>query len=445
MATGKLRSMSFGSKTPVSRNPSPTMPGGPPTKRTTRSSNITLTAPEIEAQPSTVTDAASAHSYLKKKSLCHATEPYTLNHIISVLLQIMQISGSTPLPVITAIRSVVFLLKQHVVDEIMDAAARQITTTVAQQVTDTITAKLVDHVIAAIAPQVARILSASESLENSIQKTKQHKTLPDYPDTEVEKTKQLTELTPQIIDHIMTAINPQIEQLTSTSDSLSTSLENTSKIHQILGECMDLDRDINAAADRITNATDTVHSAIEDCHSSINRLSPSLETTQDQIHLLSLKLLDLQDAHSPPTPQLEAPKPAPFSSITTAWPSGPTRLHTSRGSPPNVQAFAPQPHPSQSPRNSNTQHQVPPIDEALARSAIRARQILLDPIIGNPVFPPEINHNDALDKIHTAIKAALAPNGRNDNVKALLQLRNGGIIVELDNEETALRLRDNAT
>ncbi|KAG2741121.1 hypothetical protein P692DRAFT_20691751, partial [Suillus brevipes Sb2] len=207
------------------------MPGGPSTKRTTRSSIITLTSTEIEAQANTVFDATSAHSFLKKKSLCHATEPYTLNHIISVLLQITQISGSTPLPVITAIRSVVFLLKQHVVDEISEATACQISNTVAQQVTDTVATKLVDH----------------------------------------------------------------IDQLTSTSKSLTSSLENASKINQVLGECIDLDRDITAAADRITNATDTIYSAIEDCHNSINRLSPSLETTQDQIHLLSSQLSDQAD------------------------------------------------------------------------------------------------------------------------------------------------------
>lgn len=124
--------MSFGSKTPVSRLLSPTMPGGPFIKRTTTLTNITLTPLEIEAQPSTVTDAASTHSFLKKKSLCHETKPYTLNHLISVLLQIMQIFSSMPLPVITTIRSIIFLLRQHVVDEISEAAANQISSMVAQ-------------------------------------------------------------------------------------------------------------------------------------------------------------------------------------------------------------------------------------------------------------------------------------------------------------------------
>ncbi|KAG2739629.1 hypothetical protein P692DRAFT_20644775, partial [Suillus brevipes Sb2] len=238
---------------------------------------------------------------------------YTLNHIISVLLQITQISGSTPLPVTTAIRSVVFLLKQHVVDEISDAAACQISTTVAQQVTDSVATKLVDH-------------------------------------------------------HIMTAINPQIDQLTTTSNSLTSSLENASKIHQMIGESIDLDRDITAAATRITNATDTIYSAIEDCHNAIDRLSPSLETTQDQIRLLSMQLMDQEDHQLfPPTPAPMDPTPTTYSNIATTLLSN---------------------------RPMNTQNKIPPVDEALARSAIRARQILLDPIAGNSTLPPEISHHD---------------------------------------------------
>lgn len=91
-------------------------------------------------------------------------------------------------------------------------------------------AKLVDHIIVAIAPQVARILSASEMLENTIQKTEQSKTTPKALDPEVEHLGKLIELTSQIIDHIMIAITPKINQLTSASNSLSISLENALKI-----------------------------------------------------------------------------------------------------------------------------------------------------------------------------------------------------------------------
>ncbi|KAG3230002.1 hypothetical protein P692DRAFT_20700839, partial [Suillus brevipes Sb2] len=212
------------------------MPGGPSIKRTTRSTNVILTSSEIEAQASTVNDATSAHLYLKKKSLCHATEPYTINHLISVLLQITQISGSTPLPVLTAIISVIFLLKQHETDEIAEAVATQVSTSVTQNISDSITTKLVDHVIATIAPQIARILTASESLEHAAQK----------------ETEQLRKL-----------------------------VENR----------IDLDRDIDASEDRITLATDTLLCAIEDCQNSIDLVTPSLETTQQRLNTLSLQFL----------------------------------------------------------------------------------------------------------------------------------------------------------
>ncbi|KAG2119714.1 uncharacterized protein F5147DRAFT_647611 [Suillus discolor] len=256
------------------------MPGGPSAKRIMRSTNVILTPTEIEAQPSTVTDAASAHLYLKKKSLCHATKPYTITHLILVLLQITQISGSIPLPVLTAIRSVVFLLKQHVIDEISMAAAQQIAQTVARQVSDSVTTKLVDHIVATIAPQVAHLLTASEKLENLIEKTENPKTLIN----EVDQDTDTNPVTPKIIDHITTAMAPQLERLSSTSSSLSKSLEEATKIYWKLDEQVDLDHDINAAAERITNTTDTICSAIKDCHNSINLLSASLKLTQESIN-----------------------------------------------------------------------------------------------------------------------------------------------------------------
>lgn len=437
--TGKIRSMSFGSKTPSSRNSSPTMPGGPSTKRTTRSTNVVLlTSAEIEAQPSTVNDAASAHLYLKKKSLCHATEPYTLNHLISVLLQITQISGSIPLPVLTAIRSVIFLLKRHEADEIAETVALQVSTTVAQQISDSITTKLVDHVIAAIAPQVAKILIASESLEHAAQSIELIKPLSSNPDPSPATTTQLTQLTPQILEQITSSLAPQLDQLTSTSKSLTNSLENSEQLRKLVESRVDLDRDIDASADRITHATDTLFCAIEDCQSSMDLISPSLETTQQRLNTLSLQFLT-----QPPTPSQPMPK-APqhnlYSNIATpkthtqipAYSAHPAT--TTRGYPPNpsrpIATSAPQPASA---------------DAAIARSAIRARQILLDPIPGNLFLPENISHEATSSKINTAITSALAPNNHQGHIKALIQLRNGGLIVELDSELTLTRLQEHNT
>ncbi|KAG2741122.1 hypothetical protein P692DRAFT_20752677, partial [Suillus brevipes Sb2] len=123
--------------------------------------------------------------------------------------------------------------------------------------------------------------------------------------------------------------------------------------------------------------------------------------------------------------------------------SSTNRPNTHLRPPQNSQTFAALPYPTQD-RTTPTLNQIPPVDAALARSAIRARQVLLDPIAGNLTFPPEISHQDALSKLCNAIKEALSPNDRDDNIKALLQLRNRGLIIELDSEETITRLQDNA-
>ncbi|KAG1817163.1 uncharacterized protein BJ212DRAFT_1480392 [Suillus subaureus] len=185
---------------------------------------------------------------------------------------------------------------------------------------------------------------------------------------------------------------------------------------------------------------DTIYSVIEDCHNSINALSPSLETIQDYIHTLSLQLTTQPD---PPPPTL--PRTTCFSDIVTAHvPGMEAHLYTSRGSPQNTQVYT---HNTQTAQNppSYTPLQIPLVDEALARSATHARQILLDPIPGNPMFPPGISHDDAIHKIRLTIKTALTPNDHNENIIALLQLCNGGLIMELDSEETVLRLQDSTT
>jgi flagellar biosynthesis/type III secretory pathway chaperone len=289
------------------------MPGGPSIKRTTRSTNVILTSSEIEVQASTVNDATSAHLYLKKKSLCHATEPYTINHLISVLLQITQISGSTPLPVLTAIRSVIFLLKQHETDEIAEAVATQVSASVTQNISDSITTKLVDHVIAAIAPQIARILTASKSLEHAAQSIESSKPLSSNPDSD-SNSATIAQLTPQILEQITATLTPQLDQLTSTSKSLTNSLEETEQLRKLVENRIDLDRDIDASEDRITHATDTLLCAIEDCQNSIDLVTPSLETTQQRLNTLSLQFLTQSNA--PPSPMPEAPRHNLYSNIT---------------------------------------------------------------------------------------------------------------------------------
>ena len=321
---------------------------GPPTshaasltpENNTRRTRRQTTREEIEAMPSAVKDIASAEKYLSSKLLCHLDEPFTLTHLTSCLFHITQISSSIPLPVTTAIRAVAFLMKKHAACEIAEAAA--------QQLSDTLTPRIVDHVIASIAPQVAKILTAAESLTKSMEESEHHR---------------------------------------ATLDR----------------ERLEKEQELSTVADRIQEAADTIFSSVEDCHNTISLLSPSLDATQERLNTLSKQIIPspAMQVYPPTLPQTHKPT---YSSIAA------TQLQ-------------------------------PTTDRAVGRAAIRARQILLDPIPGNTLFPPESPHIDIVKKLKSALSSIRTPATPEGDIRAVQVHRNGGIIIELDNEHIADWLR----
>ena len=326
------RSMSTGAGPPTSHAVSP--------ENNTRRTRRQTTREEIEAMPNAVKDIESAEKYLSSKLLCHINEPFTLTHLISCLFHITQISSAIPLPVTTAIRAVAFIMKKHAACEIAEAAAHHLS--------DTLSPRIVDHVIASIAPQVAKILIASESLAKSMEESELNRAT-----LEKERTEK--------------------------------------------------EQELSIAADRIQDAADTIFSSVEDCQNAISLLSPSLNATQERLNTLS--------------------KQIPSSSTTQALPSTPS-------------------HPPKPSYSSIAAAQLQPsTDRAVGRAAIRARQILLDPIPGNTLFPPEALHNDIVKKLKTALSSIRAPSTPEGDIRAVQVHRNGGIIIELDNEHIAEWLR----
>ncbi|KAG2743516.1 hypothetical protein P692DRAFT_20745645, partial [Suillus brevipes Sb2] len=215
--TSSRRSISVGRTSPVPRVTSPAY--GLNTRRTVRS---LATQESIELQVNKVMDSNSGKTFLESKLLCHIDQPFTLEHLISVLFQITQMSNTTPAPVIAATRAVAFILKEH--------AASELASLVAKQVTDNVTSKLVDHVIAAISPQVALVHSASQSL-------------------------------------------------TSTLD------EATNLHRSIERERTEKEDNIKTAADRIEDAADALYDSVETYQKALKTLAPSLDATQEKIDL----------------------------------------------------------------------------------------------------------------------------------------------------------------
>lgn len=233
-----------GTGPPKANTPPPI--GGPNTRRTIRTQP---TAEEIIATPNNVMDTDSAEKFLSSKLLCQEGQPYSLTHLVSILFHITQMSATTPLPVVSAIRAVAFILKKHTACEIAEAAARQL----ADTLSDAITGKIVDHAIAALAPQIASLHSASEALA-------------------------------------VTAKNAE--------DTLTTSLDKTERIHRLAkDERTEQEGGVSIAAERLEEVADALYASVSDCQNAINVLAPSLDVTQERVNRLSTQML----ATPPPT------------------------------------------------------------------------------------------------------------------------------------------------
>lgn len=187
-----------------------------------------------------VADYISAEQYLSSNLLCHLDEPFTLTHLISTHFYITQLL-KTPLPVITAIRATAFILKKH--------AADKITEMVTCQLTDSLMPKIVDHVIAAIAPQVAKVLETSTTLDSSL------------------------------------------KEVAATSQSLTSMLEKTDETYHLLERIQNKQEDnLQMAIEQVEKAANALYASAEDCHNTMKVFSPSLEATQDKINHLYMQL-----------------------------------------------------------------------------------------------------------------------------------------------------------
>ncbi|KAG2740247.1 hypothetical protein P692DRAFT_20753706, partial [Suillus brevipes Sb2] len=138
----------IGTGPPKTHSPPPTQ--APNTRRTTRTPN---SIEDIIAAPHDVMDTDSAEKFLTSKLLCLEDQSFTLAHLSSILFHITQMSAATPVPVVSAIRAVAFILKKHTACEIAEAAAKTLATSLSAALTESISTRLVDHTIAALAPQ----------------------------------------------------------------------------------------------------------------------------------------------------------------------------------------------------------------------------------------------------------------------------------------------------
>jgi hypothetical protein len=226
MATGKGRTLSVGLGNP-NREPTPT-----PTTRTRASTRNTvsllLTKDEIIQQEFDVKDTDSGITFLEKSPFRQPGEPLTNESLHLTILHITQYPG-IPRTAVEGLRAVALIL------ESIPSPPTNTSDETMQQFRDHLTSSLTEHVIAAISPQIASILTASESLKaNALEIAQMKKTLEDnQPDSGASK-----------------------------------------------------------AASRAEVAADAVLSSIADVKNAIEILAPSLNATQDSINKISSSITD---------------------------------------------------------------------------------------------------------------------------------------------------------
>ncbi|KIK37467.1 hypothetical protein CY34DRAFT_92670, partial [Suillus luteus UH-Slu-Lm8-n1] len=102
--------------------------------------------------------------------------------------------------------------------------------------------------------------------------------------------------------------------------------------------------------------------------------------------------------------------------------------------PPSTQT-SPMPQPTYS---SIAASNLPPsFDKAAARAALRAKQILIDPTPGHSLFPPDATNAVIAKRLSDALIEICSSDTPTGSVRSIQRLRNGGLIVELDNEQLA--------
>ncbi|KAG1773717.1 hypothetical protein EV702DRAFT_1048108 [Suillus placidus] len=211
----------------------------------------------------------------------------------------------------------------------------------------------------------------------------------------------------RLTDQITTATSPQVTQIQSASNALeSATLESENLCKNLQHEREEKEEDIKTAAERIKEATNTLHESVDECKAILKTLRPALETTKESVTQLST--------------QLSTPKPPPTNQSQESGTTQPTYSSVAAANLP------------------------PAVDQAMAQAATRARQVLITPKTGNSIFPDTNQHADIVKLIKQALADSKSEDTPEGNVRSVLTLNSGAIIIEFDTEELATWLRSPA-
>ncbi|KAG2135956.1 hypothetical protein DEU56DRAFT_947116 [Suillus clintonianus] len=253
MASGRARPTQTGGNL-TSRAPTPTN-----RTRASHRNTVSLLIPkdEILHQEYDVKDKESSIIFLEKSPFCQSGEPISNESLILTILHITQYTG-IPRIVIEGLRAVAILLEDVLLSGApTESPTHQISesfsTLISTQIIADLTTSLSTHVIAAISPQIATILTASESLKSNI------------------------------------------DDLAKLNNALEVNSKHANENPSAM-----------AAATRAEQTADAVMNSITDVKKAIESLTPSISATQSSIKQISQDLISNADRTS--SPQAELPK-----------------------------------------------------------------------------------------------------------------------------------------
>lgn len=134
-----------------------------------------------------------------------------------------------------------------------------------------------------------------------------------YEIAEVAAKHLLDTLSLRIVDHVIAAIAPQVANVHIASETLSTTITQAKDLHRTMkSERDEKEESALIAAERIEEAADILFSSVEDCQNALKVLSPFLDATQERINHLSTQMLA-----TPPALQAQSQPPS-FSSVAAS-------------------------------------------------------------------------------------------------------------------------------
>jgi ABC-type transporter Mla subunit MlaD len=333
----------------------------------------------------TVNNKEEGELYLTCHLLSIPDCPMDLHNVSATLHQIIHLRAM-PLPAKEALRAIAYILEDHAVSEIA-------TSIIPHLVTPT-TEKLTNEVIKAIAPYIADLLRTSQSVTTATNMLKTNHT-------------SLTEITHSLHDHLDLLKNqPKQDDPNLNPHASALNIDIT---------------DIKEAVSKIPPTIDLSRKAIityfdsdlAEIKEAVEKLTPNLAQTdhglKDAIEATKSSLNDIIE-HSKLLDHNLPPQDGPH----------PTYSNTLKSLPPNT----------------NTHADTPPqATPAIARAAVRDRQVLIQPTGLDPIFDPSHTSEAIALRVESAINALDNPDNLEVEIIAILHLNSGSLLLELNSKE----------